>query len=557
VWPTVVGAAAAGAIALLLELPLLPDEPLFVLVSVAVVAGVVAIGGTLARTGQRTSGLAFGVGGLLWIALGLDGRLPFGPIVSWVSTGVSAVALGIGVMHYRRRPVGRLERAFPLVGLLLTVGARVAMVPFIDPAELGFAPDAWWPAPWPGGLTKFAAFETSRATLVVLAGYVVLLGWRATRPARRSGRWRLWPVLLSATALAAGVAGIQLVSLLLGVSLGRHTVATLTGIVVLAAVVGIPLGGAVRRGFGAGSARRLLRVRTPELADGYVRQLTGDPTAELLYAAPDGSLLDGTGRPRPMGEEARPDRLCAWVRADGERLALLTADPAVGADPDAVREWVRALSVVADGARPAVLLRSLLARATALRVAEEMTYAEERERFRRDLHDGLHQTIAAARMDLDGLHGLPPADAEAVVAGLEAKMATALTQVQSLGGTAPTSPEAALDVVIKGAAARLRLDPVVRVSGDHVGLLTLPVFLLVREALTNVAKHAGTAAVDVGVRCDGRSVEIEVRDAGRGGAVAGPGISGMRRRVEELGGTVTLESPPARGTTLRASIPCV
>jgi signal transduction histidine kinase len=31
----------------------------------------------------------------------------------------------------------------------------------------------------------------------------------------------------------------------------------------------------------------------------------------------------------------------------------------------------------------------------------------------------------------------------------------------------------------------------------------------------------------------------------------------MRRRVEELGGTVTLESPPARGTTLRASIPCV
>jgi signal transduction histidine kinase len=432
------------------------------------------------------------------------------------------------------------------------------MVPLLDHAALGFPAAAWWPAPWAGALGPVTALEVSRATLLVLAGYVVLLGWRAARPAGRGGRWRLWPVLLAATALAVAVAGVQLVSLLLGGQLGRHAAAVLTGITVLGAVVCIPLGGALRRWFGVGSARRLPRVRTPETAVGYVRQLTGDPTAELLYAAPDGALLDGTGRPRPVAEEIRPGRFCAWVRGDAERLALLTADPALGADPDAVREWVQALSVVAESARPSVLLRSRLARSTALRVAEEMAYAEERERFRRDLHDGLHQTIAAARMDLDGLHGLAPSAAEAVVAGLEAKMTTALTQVQSLGGApVPTTAETALDAAIEAAATRLRLRAAVRVSGDRLGLLTLPVFLLVREAMTNVAKHAGTAAVEVGVRCDGRSVEIEVRDAGRGGAVAGRGIGEVRRRVEELDGTVTLESPRERGTTLRASIPCV
>jgi signal transduction histidine kinase len=562
-WPTVVGAVAAAGIAWLLQLPLLSTEPLFVLVSTAVVGSVVAVGGSLARAGERTSGAAFAAAGLVWMTLGLDRQLPWGPVVAWVTTGLPAVGLGIGVMHYRRHPTGRAERAFPPVGLVLTVGARLLTVPLINPVDLGFPAEAWWPAPWAGTLSRVDALEISRATLLVLAGYIVVLGWRAVKPLRRTGRWRLWPVLLSATVLAAAVAGIQVVTLVLGGLAGRHTVALLTGVVVLVAVSFIPVGGALRRGFGAGSARRLPRVRTPETAAQYVRELTGDPAAELLYAAPDGELLDGTGHRRSVAEEIRPGRFCAWVHGDAGRLALLTGDPGLGADPDALREWLRALAVVAESARPSVLLRTRLARATALRVAEEMTFAEERERFRRDLHDGLHQTIAAARMDLDGLHGLPPGAAEAVVTGLEAKMAIALAQVQSLGGEAsPTALDTvnpALDSAIAGAAAGLRLRAGVQVSGGRLGVLTLPVFLLVREAMTNVAKHAGTTAVDVRVRCDGRTVDIEVRDHGRGGAVALPGgrIGDICLRVEELGGTVLMHSPAGCGTTLRATIPCV
>ena len=58
-------------------------------------------------------------------------------------------------------------------------------------------------------------------------------------------------------------------------------------------------------------------------------------------------------------------------------------------------------------------------------------------------------------------------------------------------------------------------------------------------------------------RPDGRTVEIVVSDDGRGGAIPGQGIADMRGRIEELGGSLTLDSPPEMGTTLRASIPCV
>jgi signal transduction histidine kinase len=562
-WHTVVGGVAVvvvAAVAVLVQLPLLPTEPLFVLVTVGVVTSVVIVGGALARAGERASGAAFAAGGLAWLPLAFDKLAPWGPLVSWLSTGLPAVALGIGIVRYRRgRPTHLVERAFPLVGVLLTVVARAVMVPLVDPTALGFPDGSWWPAPWAGVLPAVAALEVSRTTLLVLAGYIVLLGWRVLRPASRPGRWRLWPVPVAASALAVGVVGVQVVTLLMAGGASRHDVATATGVVVLVFVAVIPLGMAVRLVFGAGSARRLPRVRTPETVAQYVRKITGDAAAELLYRAPDGELLDGTGHRRALIEEIRPGRFRTWVPSSGEPIALLTGGPDLGADPDAVREWVRALAVVAESALPSVLLRTRLARATALRVAEEMAFAEERERFRRDLHDGLHQTIAAARMDLDGLHGVGLGTAEVVVAGLEAKMATALAQVQSLGGTTPATPDAALDTAIENAAARLRLCARVQVTGGRLGVLTLPVFLLVREAMTNVAKHAGTTTVEVCVRSDGHTVEVEVWDDGRGGAVPPPdgGIDRMCQRVEELGGVLVVDSPPDRGTTLRASIPCV
>ena len=82
--------------------------------------------------------------------------------------------------------------------------------------------------------------------------------------------------------------------------------------------------------------------------------------------------------------------------------------------------------------------------------------------------------------------------------------------------------------------------------------------------MTNVVRHSGASRVDVVLRGAQERLEIEVHDDGKGfdldeaAAVAGGGahlgLPGMRERAQALGGNVTLESAPGRGTTLRATL---
>jgi signal transduction histidine kinase len=82
-------------------------------------------------------------------------------------------------------------------------------------------------------------------------------------------------------------------------------------------------------------------------------------------------------------------------------------------------------------------------------------------------------------------------------------------------------------------------------------------YYIVSEALTNVAKHAGADRVRVSVLRDGAVVRCEVSDDGRGGAdtAGGTGILGLRDRAEAAGGTLSLVSPPGRGTVVTAVLP--
>ena len=72
------------------------------------------------------------------------------------------------------------------------------------------------------------------------------------------------------------------------------------------------------------------------------------------------------------------------------------------------------------------------------------------------------------------------------------------------------------------------------------------------EALANVAQHAGAARATVTHAREPRTVALEVRDDGRGGASLTRGLHGMADRVEALGGTFTLSSPPGGPTLLGA-----
>jgi len=90
--------------------------------------------------------------------------------------------------------------------------------------------------------------------------------------------------------------------------------------------------------------------------------------------------------------------------------------------------------------------------------------------------------------------------------------------------------------------------------------IEIAAYYAVSEALTNVAKHAAASLVQVQadiVEAEGADLlRVEVRDDGRGGAVAqGTGLLGLKDRVEALGGRIVLDSPPGSGTTLRLELP--
>jgi signal transduction histidine kinase len=87
----------------------------------------------------------------------------------------------------------------------------------------------------------------------------------------------------------------------------------------------------------------------------------------------------------------------------------------------------------------------------------------------------------------------------------------------------------------------------------------LAAYFVVAEAVTNAAKHAHASGVDVHVSATDSALLVAVRDDGLGGAdlTRGTGLVGLVDRVEVLGGTITLESPPGVGTSLEVALPLV
>jgi len=81
-------------------------------------------------------------------------------------------------------------------------------------------------------------------------------------------------------------------------------------------------------------------------------------------------------------------------------------------------------------------------------------------------------------------------------------------------------------------------------------------YYVVAEGLANTHKHAGASSVVVRTRTDDEALAVEVLDDGVGGAdEEGSGLRGLADRIEALGGTLTLESPPGGGTRLLARLP--
>ena len=206
-------------------------------------------------------------------------------------------------------------------------------------------------------------------------------------------------------------------------------------------------------------------------------------------------------------------------------------------------------------------------RASRHRVAEAVV--AERQRLERDLHDGAQQRLISLGAALNRARTALPADPARAAETLDAALATldeAAIELRNLArGIHPSS------LTRHGLAAALA--DIARRSPVELSMNTLPTYrfpasieatayFVVSEALTNVAKHAGSDRARVALTISDlisgeRTLDVTVADDGTGGAsvTSGTGLQGLADRLALLDGTLDVVSPAGGGTLVRARIP--
>lgn len=182
----------------------------------------------------------------------------------------------------------------------------------------------------------------------------------------------------------------------------------------------------------------------------------------------------------------------------------------------------------------------------------------ERERIARDMHDILGHTLSVIilKSELAGkLVDLDPERAKSEIRDVEQTSRHALAEVRS---TIRGYRDQSLDAELKQAKATLETAGVsVNSEAGEVNLAPVQesvVALVVREAVTNVVRHAHARNCSIRMMPVNGSCLLEIQDDGRGGvAIEGNGLRGMRERVEALGGT--LERETKSGTKLKIQFP--
>jgi signal transduction histidine kinase len=189
---------------------------------------------------------------------------------------------------------------------------------------------------------------------------------------------------------------------------------------------------------------------------------------------------------------------------------------------------------------------------------------QTRRRIERNLHDGAQQQIVTLALTLRAAWRGIPGDltqTRAEVRRVEEGLKSVLDELREIShGLHPAVlSEHGLGPAMKSLARRAAM-PVnldLQLAGRLPEQVEAGAYYLVSEALANTAKHANASAAEVRLSIDHGVLVVHVRDDGDGGAdpAKGSGITGMRDRVEALGGRVVLRSPLGEGTSVLAEFP--
>jgi len=303
------------------------------------------------------------------------------------------------------------------------------------------------------------------------------------------------------------------------------------------------------------------------LAPHAVLPAIADTTAQMLklpYVAIrlDGETAASSGSPPPHGRtESFP------LSYQGMALGRLVVSPRGASETlnTAERRLLTDIALQAGIAAYAVRLTSALQSARERLVT---TREEERRRLRRDLHDGLGSKLAGQSLKLeaalDSLDG-DPARTRSLLSETVTESQGIITEIRRLvyALRPPALDEMGLLAAIREQAAQCQLNGL-QVSVVAPGTLPeLPAaievaaYRIVQEALTNIVRHANATRGMVTLTI-GSDLRLEIGDDGAGLPVdsrMGVGLSSMRERAEEVGGTFTIQSSPLSGALVLASLP--
>src|SRR5215211_6827157 len=300
----------------------------------------------------------------------------------------------------------------------------------------------------------------------------------------------------------------------------------------------------------------------PTLVETIAQALKLPYVAILLKEGEGFRTTAASGSPR--GE---PETLpLVYHREELGRLALSPRAPGEGFS-DADRDLLENLARQAEVAVHAVRLTTDLQHSRERLVA---TREEERRRLRRDLHDGLGAQLAGLNVQAGALRRLIPSDPDAadeLVVELREELRGAISDKRRLVydlrppalddlGLGESLRQLAERYGSEGEQLRVLVEAPENIP-DLPAAVEVAVYRITQEALTNVARHARaqTCVVRLVVNDD---VTLEIVDDGVGIPAersAGVGLSSMRERASELGGSCVVESIPEGGTRVLVRLP--
>jgi two-component system sensor histidine kinase UhpB len=201
---------------------------------------------------------------------------------------------------------------------------------------------------------------------------------------------------------------------------------------------------------------------------------------------------------------------------------------------------------------------------------------EERRRIALDIHDHLGSALISVRLEASALTAHARAHNDAEMARDTQRIAATVDSVYAMTRdiVQRLRPELIDTLGLAGAVEELvrladgrhpdcrfsfRAETALPELGNE---LSMPVYRVAQEALTNIVKHAqaSEASVSLGVEPDGQHLSLVIRDNGQGFDArsrhqAGIGVIGMRERVAAAGGELVITSQPGAGTVVRVTLP--